>query len=103
MSWIILIASGVLESVWALSLAESKGFKKLWPSILFGVALTLSMAGLAIAMLEIPMGTAYTVWVGVGATLTAVYGFFTTDKATLAKVLLLLLLIASVIGLKVVS
>lgn len=103
MSWIILIASGVLEAVWAIALSASQGFRKLWPSVVFVIALALSMAGLAIAMLEIPTGTAYTVWVGIGATLTVIYGFFTTDKASLAKVLLMLLLIASVIGLKVVS
>ncbi len=103
MSWIILIASGVLEAVWALALSASCGFKKLWASILFLVSLTLSMLGLAFAMQEISTGTAYTVWVGIGATLTAVYSFFTTDKVTVAKTLLLLLLIGSVIGLKVVS
>ena len=67
MSWIILIVSGVLEAVWASALGRSEGFTKLWPSIVFGVALVLSMGGLALALREIPAGTGYAVWVGVGA------------------------------------
>ena len=58
MSWIVLILSGVLEAVWATALGKSEGFTKLWPSVVFGVALIVSMGGLAWAMRDIPVGTA---------------------------------------------
>ena len=72
-AWVILVISGVLEAVWATALGKTEGFTKLWPSLLFGVTLMLSMGGLALAMREIPTGTAYVVWVGIGAALTVGY------------------------------
>lgn len=104
MAWIILIASGLLETVWAAALAASRGFRRLWPSILFVVAFGASMASLAYAMSVIPTGTAYAVWVGIGACLTVVWSMVSgRERASIARVLLLVLLVASVIGLKVVS
>ncbi|MCC4908471.1 multidrug efflux SMR transporter [Microbacterium sp. cx-59] len=104
MAWIILIASGMLEAVWAAALAASRGFGRPRPTIVFGVALVASMAGLAYAMTELPTGTAYAVWVGIGATLTVIWAMVTgAERASLVRILLLLLLVASVIGLKVVS
>ena len=104
MAWIILIASGVLEAVWASALAASKGFRRVVPTVVFAVALLGSMAGLAYAMTEISTGTAYAVWVGIGATLTVVWAIVTRrERASTARILLLLLLVACVIGLKVVS
>ncbi len=67
MAWIVLVLSGVLEAVWATALGRSDGFSKLGPSVVFGVALILSMAGLAFAMRSLPIGTSYAVWVGIGA------------------------------------
>lgn len=104
MSWLILILSGMLEAVWASALAASDGFTKRWPSVLFLVAMIVSVVGLAYAMVELPTGTAYAVWVGIGATLTVVWSIITrAEKATVARVLLLVLLIGSVAGLKAVS
>jgi quaternary ammonium compound-resistance protein SugE len=104
MSWIVLIVSGVLEAVWATALGKSEGFSKLWPSVVFAVALVASMAGLAFAMREIPTGTAYAVWVGIGAALTVVYAMvFGGEPASLVKVLLILGLIGCVVGLKFVD
>ncbi|MFS0712554.1 SMR family transporter [Microbacterium sp. 2P01SA-2] len=104
MSWVILIASGVLEAVWAAALAASEGFRRKRPALLFAVALAGSMAGLAFAMTELPTGTAYSVWVGVGATLTVVWAMATRrERASVARILLLVLLVACVVGLKVVS
>lgn len=104
MSWIILIVSGVLEAVWATALGKSEGFTKLVPSIVFGVALLLSMGGLALALREIPTGTGYAVWVGIGATLTVVYAMITgTEPVSLVKVLLILGLLGCIVGLKLVS
>lgn len=104
MSWIVLIVSGVLEAVWAAALSASHGFSRRGPAALFLVALALSMAGLAYAMTDLPTGTAYAVWVGIGAGLTVTWGIVTgQDRASLSRIALLLLLIASVVGLKVAS
>ena len=104
MSWIILIVSGLLEAVWATALGKSEGFTKPVPSFVFGVGLVLSMIGLAVAMREIPTGTAYAVWVGIGAALTVTYAMVTGAEAvSVVKVLLILGLVGCVIGLKVVS
>lgn len=104
MDWIVLIVSGMLEAVWATALSASKGFKRLWPSVLFVVSLAASMLGLAYAMTRIPTGTAYAVWVGIGAVLTVLLAVFRKEeRMTLARGALLALLVASVIGLKAVS
>jgi len=104
MAWIVLVVSGMLEAVWASALSASDGFRRWRPTVLFLVSCTLSMAGLAWAMVDLPTGTAYAVWVGIGATLTVLWGFVTgQERATTARVLLLILLVGSVIGLKAVS
>jgi quaternary ammonium compound-resistance protein SugE len=104
MAWAVLVASGVLESIWASALGQSKNFTKTKPTILFVVALILSMAGLAYAMNEIPVGTAYAVWVGIGAVLTVIIAVIRKQETmTLARGLVLGVLIGCVIGLKVVS
>lgn len=104
LAWIVLVASGVLEAVWATALGRSAGLTKVVPTTVFGIAVVVSMAGLAWAMRTLPTGTAYAVWVGIGASLAVVWGFVTKqERPTLLRVLLLLLLVGSVVGLKVVS
>ncbi|QJU52828.1 multidrug efflux SMR transporter [Herbiconiux sp. KACC 21604] len=101
MSWIVLIASGVLEAVWATALGKSQGFTKLWPTVIFGVGLIASMGGLAYALRTIPVGTGYAVWVGIGASLTVIYGMtFGGEGFSLVRALLVLGIVACVIGLK---
>ncbi len=101
MSWLVLVLSGVLEAVWATALGRSEGFTRLTPSIVFAVSVTLSMAGLAYAMRELPVGTSYAVWVGIGASLTVAYAMLTgAESASLVKVLLLLMIVTGVAGLK---
>lgn len=101
MSWIILALSGVLEAVWATALGRSEGFTRLVPSIVFVVAVTLSMGGLAYAMRDLPVGTAYAVWVGIGASLTVAYAMVSgQEPASLLKVLLIAGIVACVAGLK---
>ncbi|MFC7494649.1 MULTISPECIES: DMT family transporter [unclassified Nocardioides] len=101
MTWLVLVVSGVLEAVWAIALAKTEGFTRLTPSIVFAVAITASMGGLAVAMRTLPVGTAYAVWVGIGAALTVGYGMVTGDEAvSVVKVLLLLGLVGCVVGLK---
>ena len=104
MSWFILILSGVLEAVWATALGKSEGFTKLWPTVIFGVALVASMGGLAFALRDIPTGTGYAIWVGIGAALTVTYAMITgTEPLSLVKVLLLMGLVGCIVGLKLVS
>lgn len=104
MSWIILALSGVLEAVWATALGRSEGFTKLWPSVVFAVALVLSMGGLAWAMREIPTGTAYAVWVGIGTALTVVIAMIGgAESVSVVKILLILGLVGCVVGLKIVG
>lgn len=104
MAWLVLIGSGMLEAVWAAALSRSENFTRWRPTALFFIALTISMAGLAWAMLTLPTGTSYAVWVGIGATLTVVWGFATGDeRPTTARIGLLVLLVGSVVGLKAVS
>ncbi len=71
MFWLALVVSGVPEAVWATALGKSEEFSRLTPSVVFAVAATASFAGLAYAMRGLPIGTAYAVWVGIGAALTA--------------------------------
>ena len=104
MSWLILIVSGVFEAVWATALGKSEGFTKLVPTIVFGVALIASMGGLAFALREIPTGTGYAIWVGIGAALTVTYAMVTgAEPLSIVKVLLLLGLVGCIVGLKLVS
>jgi quaternary ammonium compound-resistance protein SugE len=101
MSWLVLVVSGVLEAVWATALGRSEGFTKLIPTVTFGVSVTLSMAGLAYAMRELPVGTSYAVWVGIGASLTVIYAMASgTEPASVAKVLLIMGIVGCVAGLK---
>ena len=103
-SWVVLILSGMLEAVWASALAASGGLRRLWPTVLFAVTVVLSMAGLAFAMASIPVGTAYAVWVGIGATLTVVWALLAKkERLTAGRAAFLALLVASVVGLKAVS
>lgn len=101
MAWLVLIISGVLEAVWATALGRSEGFSRLGPSLVFAVSATLSMGGLAYAMRELPVGTSYAVWVGIGATLTVAYGMYVGDESVSAvKLLLLAGIVGCVVGLK---
>ena len=101
MAWITLVVSGVLETVWAAALSQSRGFARLVPSVVFGVALVLSMLGLAYALRTIPVGTGYAVWVGIGAVGTAVYGMAALgEPATAARLLCLTAIVAGIVGLK---
>lgn len=104
MPWVVLVISGVLETVWAAALSASKGFSRLGPALLFLVALALSMGGLAFAMRSIPIGTAYVVWVGIGAVGAAAYGMAALgDPVTTARIACLVLIVAGVVGLKVLG
>lgn len=104
MAWVMLVFSGMMESVWAIALDKSEGFSHIGPSIVFVVGLLLSMGGLAFALRYLPVGTAYAVWVGIGASLTVAYGMVTgAEPVSVARIALLAGLIACIVGLKLVG
>lgn len=101
MAWLVLVVSGVLEAVWATALGRSDGLTRLGPSLVFVVSVVLSMLGLGYAMRELPVGTAYAVWVGIGASLTVAYAMATgAEPVSLVKIVLVLGIIGCVAGLK---
>lgn len=86
MTWVVLFTAGLFEVVWALALKESDGFTKLGATVLFAVALIISMALLAIALRNLPVGTGYAVWTGTGAVGAAIGGMVLLgEPATLAR------------------
>ncbi|SCL31896.1 quaternary ammonium compound-resistance protein SugE [Micromonospora inyonensis] len=102
MAWLVLVVSGLLETAWAVALDRSAGFSRPLPTAVFAVTLVLSMAGLAYALREIPVGTGYAVWVGIGAVGTAAVGILALgESANLPRLASLLLVVAGVVGLKV--
>ncbi|OYN98664.1 DMT family transporter [Enemella evansiae] len=101
MAWVVLVLSGVLEAVWATALGRSEGLSRLAPSLVFLVAVALSMLGLGYAMRTLPVGTAYAIWTGIGASLTVAYAMATgTETVSLIKILLIMGIVGCVIGLK---
>ncbi|MFJ8577638.1 DMT family transporter [Micromonospora sp. NPDC093277] len=101
MAWIVLVFSGLLETAWAIALDRSAGFSRPLPSLVFVVSLVASMAGLAYALRDIPVGTGYAIWVGIGAVGTTLVGMLALNEpATLPRIGCLLLVVAGVVGLK---
>ncbi len=104
MAWIVLIASGLFEAVWATALARSEGLTRLVPSLVFLAGGVVSVGGLAWALREIPVGTGYAVWVAVGAATTVVWAMATgAEPVSLVRAVLLLGIVGCVIGLKVTA
>jgi quaternary ammonium compound-resistance protein SugE len=100
-SWLVLVLSGVLEAVWATALGRSHSLSRLAPSLTFLVALVASMGGLAFAMRDLPVGTSYAVWVGIGAVGTLVYAMATgTEPGSPLKLVFLAGIVSCVVGLK---
>jgi quaternary ammonium compound-resistance protein SugE len=101
MAWLYLVIAGLLETCWAVGLKYTEGFTKLWPSLFVGVTLAGSMFLLALAAKTLPIGTAYAVWVGIGALGAAVLGIFLFhEPVTPARIGFLALLLVAIIGLK---
>lgn len=100
-AWLILLVAGLLEVGWAIGLKYTEGFTKLWPSVFTLLSLAASMILLARAATVLPIGTAYGVWVGIGALGAAILGIFLFKEAvTPMRIFFLLLLLTSIIGLK---
>ena len=103
MSWLVLVLSGILEAVWASALSRSDGLTRPAPTLVFFVALALSMTGLAWAMRDLPAGTSYAVWVGIGAVLTGAWAMVTgAESVSTLKAVFLAAIVVGVAGLKLV-
>ena len=104
MAWLVLFASGLLETAWAVALKQSDGFPKPGWTVAFAITAAASLAGLAYALKSLPVGSAYAVWTGIGAAGTAILGIlFLGESGGLFRVLSLSLIVAGVIGLRVSS
>ena len=104
MAWISLLVAGLFETVWAVGLKYTDGFSRMWPSVGTIAAMVLSVVFLEYAVRTLPVGTAYAVWVGIGAVGTAVCGMvlFGESREPL-RLLCLVLIVAGVVGLKLVT
>ncbi|MFC9771053.1 MULTISPECIES: DMT family transporter [unclassified Pseudarthrobacter] len=99
--WLVLLASAVLEAVWATALGLSDGFSKPLPTVIFLVTATLSMLGLGMAIRSIPLGTAYAIWVGIGAALTVGWAMATgVEPFSVLKLLFIAGIVGCAAGLK---
>ena len=104
MAWIYLLFAGLLEIVWAVSMKQSEGFTRLTPTVITIVGMIASFWLLAVAMRSLPLGTAYTIWTGIGAAGTAIIGIaFYNEGGGPLQLALLAILIAAIVGLKLVS
>jgi quaternary ammonium compound-resistance protein SugE len=99
--WVIVAIAGLMETGWALGLKYSEGFTKLWPSVVTIVLALGSFYLLAVAMKSLPVGTAYAVWVGIGAIGTAVAAVFLFhEPVNLMRVVGVLLILGGIVALK---
>ncbi|MEI4982242.1 quaternary ammonium compound efflux SMR transporter SugE [Aeromonas caviae] len=104
MSWLLLLLAGLFEVAWAIGLKYTDGFNRPLPTLLTLIAMAVSVLLLAMAVKQLPLGTAYAVWTGIGAVGTVLMGIWLfNEPATLARVLCLLLIIVGILGLKFIG
>lgn len=104
MAWALLVLAGLCEVGWAIGLKYTEGFTRLWPTVWTIVAMIVSLGLLGIAMKSLPVGTAYSVWVGVGAVGTVILGIVLLgESASAARLISVALIIAGIIGLKLAT
>lgn len=104
MTWLILFLAGLFEIGWAIGLKYTDGFTRLWPSVLTVVSMVVSVLLLGLALKELPVGTAYAVWTGIGAVGTAILGIILFgDPATAVRLACIGLILAGIVGLKLVG
>ncbi len=104
MHWIVLVVAGLFEIGWAVGLKYTEGFTRVWPSVWTVLAMIISLGLLGVAMKSLPLGTAYAVWVGVGAVGTALVGIFLlAEPANTLRLVSLGLIVAGIIGLKLAT
>ncbi|WP_437957873.1 quaternary ammonium compound efflux SMR transporter SugE [Sorangium sp. So ce119] len=104
MAWALLVGAGLLEIVWAIALKHTEGFTRLWPSVVGVAGAALSFYLLSIALKTLPVGTAYAIWVGVGALGVALAGIVALgESASLLRLLFLAVILVGIIGLRLVE
>lgn len=104
MAWIILTVAGIFEIGWAIGLKYTDGFTRLWPTVLTVLSMIISLGLLGLAMKSLPVGTAYAVWVGVGAIGTVLLGILLfKEPASIARIGSVLLIFAGIVGLKLAT
>ncbi|QBE66940.1 quaternary ammonium compound efflux SMR transporter SugE [Pseudoduganella lutea] len=104
MSWIILLVAGLLEVGWAVGLKYTAGFTRLVPSVLTLTAMAGSVGLLGLALRDLPLGTAYAVWTGIGTVGTAIYGIVVLgEPSEAARLVCIALIVAGILGLKILS
>ncbi|MGW2553063.1 DMT family transporter [Streptomyces sp. NPDC001635] len=104
MAWVLLVVAGLLEVAWSIGMKYTDGFTRLWPSLATGAGIVASMLLLSYAAKSLPIGTAYGVWVGIGAAGAAVLGMTVLgEPATAARIFFVTLLLIAVVGLKATS
>lgn len=104
MAWGLLVLAGMLEIVWALALKQADGFTKPWPSLLGVSVAALSLLLLGLALKNLPVGTAYAIWVGIGVFGVAVFGMFILgEHLSVMKLFFLVLIMVGVTGLRVIE
>ena len=104
MDWIVLVVAGLFETGWAIGLKFTDGFTRLWPTLWTGLAIIISLGLLGIAVKTLPVGTAYSVWVGVGAVGTVILGIVLLEEpVTAARLVSVGLIIIGIIGLKLAT
>ena len=104
MAWFILIIAGLFETVWAVALKYSDGFTRLWPSVITAIAMIISLYLLALSLKSLQLGTAYTIWTGIGALGTVIYGILVFGESKdLLKLLFVMMILGGIVGLRAVS
>jgi len=104
MAWVILFIAGLLEITWAIGLKYTDGFSKLWPTVGTVAAMAASISLLGLALKDLPVGTAYAIWTGIGAAGTVVMGIILFgEAATVARLACVALIVAGIIGLKLTT
>lgn len=104
MAWTILVIAGLFEVGWAIGLKHTEGFTRLWPTVWTVLAMVISLSLLGIAMKSLPVGTAYSIWVGVGAVGTVILGIVLFgEPANAARLISITLVVAGIIGLKLAT
>ncbi|KQQ11880.1 multidrug transporter [Methylobacterium sp. Leaf123] len=104
MAWIVLVVAGLLEVVWAFAMKQSEGFSRFWPSVVTLVAMLLSVVCLAWSMRSLPLGTAYTIWTGIGAVGAFIVGIaFLGEAMSATRILAALLIVSGLVLMKLSS
>jgi quaternary ammonium compound-resistance protein SugE len=104
MAWLLLLLAGLFEIAWAVALKYTVGFTRLWPTVFFAVTMLTSVTLLGRAVRELPIGTAYAVWTGIGAAGTAVLGIFLFAESTdWRRLACLAMIVTGIVGLKLLA